>query len=67
MEQAKKWYESKVAIFNILMAVAAILAIVAPPVGDAVKGFLQQYFAESGLAWALINLFLRAFKSNLVF
>lgn len=67
MIDSKKWFQSKVAIFNILMAVAAIVAVVSPAVGSVVQGFIQQYFAEAGLAWALLNLVLRVFKSNIVF
>jgi hypothetical protein len=65
MEQ-KKWYESKVALFNILMALAAIVVIVSPAAGAAMQGIVQQYFGEAGLAWALINLVLRVLKSNVV-
>lgn len=65
--EAKKWFESKVALFNILMALAAIVVIVSPAAGEVMKSFIQNYLGEAGLGWALINIVLRVFKSNVVF
>lgn len=65
--EAKKWFESKVALFNLVMAVLAAVAVISPQVAEPAKVFVQQYFAEAGLGWALINIVLRLFKSNVVF
>lgn len=59
----KNWYESKVVLMNILMALATILAVFYPPAAEVIK----QYFAEAGMGWAILNIVLRIFKSNVVF
>lgn len=64
--EIKKWYQSKVALFNLATAVLAAFAVINPQLAEPAKVFIQQYFAEAGLGWAIINLILRAFKSNLV-
>lgn len=59
----KKWYESKVVLVNILMGIAMIVAQFSPSAAE----FIRVYFAEAGTAWALINVALRVFKSNIEF
>lgn len=61
----KPWYESKVILVNILMAVAMIMVQfpMLAPAGE----FIKQHFAEAGMAWAVINMILRVLKSNVSF
>lgn len=61
--EAKKWYESKVVLVNILMGLAMIVAVFSPATAD----FIKAYFAEAGAGWAFVNILLRVFKSNVVF
>lgn len=61
--EAKKWFESKVVLMNILMGLAMILAQFYPPASE----FIKTYFAEAGMGWAFLNIVLRIFKSNVVF
>ncbi len=61
--EAKKWFESKVILVNVLMGIAMILAQFYPPAAE----FIKTYFAEAGMGWAFINVILRAIKSNIVF
>lgn len=57
----KKWYQSKVVLVNMLMGVAMIVAVFSPDVAE----FIKMHFSETGGAWALINIALRIFKSNI--
>ena len=61
--ESKKWYESKVILVNLLMALVPILSVYSPSVGD----FIKENFAAAGMGWALLNILLRAFKSNISF
>lgn len=61
----KKPWESKVVVMNVIMAVAMIL-VQFPQLASA-GDFLKQYFAEAGMGWAIINIVLRLFKSNISF
>ena len=49
------WWQSKTIWINLLMAIAAVLAIVFPAGAE----FIKQYFAEGAVGWALINILLR--------
>lgn len=53
--EAKKWYLSKTILVNIMMGLAMIVAQFYP----AGSAFIQNYFAEAGSAWALVNILLR--------
>lgn len=55
MQNGKKWYLSKTILVNILMGVAMIVSVFKPGVGD----FIREHFAETGSAWALVNVVLR--------
>lgn len=59
----KKWYESKVVLVNLLMALVPVLAVYNQGVAD----FIKENFAAAGMGWALLNIVLRAFKSNISF
>lgn len=61
----KPWYSSKVILVNILMAVA--MAMIQFPALAPVGAFIKEYFAELGVGWAVLNMILRAMKSNIVF
>jgi hypothetical protein len=56
----KKWYESKVILANMIAGLCMILATFLPGVSE----FLSVHFAEAGGAWAILNIILRVFKSN---
>lgn len=54
--KVKPWWQSKMILVNILMGIAMIVAQFKPGAAD----FIKEYFAESGMAWAFINVVLRA-------
>lgn len=56
MEQiAKPWWQSKMILVNLLMAVAGVVAVFKPEVAAVIK----EYAAESSAVWAVINIALR--------
>jgi hypothetical protein len=68
MEPIKKpVWQSKVAIFNLVMALAMLIAVFNPAAGAFLKDNVAPYLAETGAAWGIINIVLRMLKSNLTF
>lgn len=65
MQEIKPWYASKVVLGNIFMAVAMVLCQF--PAFAGVGEFINTHFAEFGMGWGMLNIFLRLFKSNIVF
>lgn len=55
-ETTKPWYLSK----TLWMQVLAIVALIVP----ASAKFIQEYFAEAGIGWALINMILRLISKD---
>ena len=55
MQDSKPWYLSKSILINMLMGVAMIVASFSP----SAAAFIQEHFAASGGAWALVNVVLR--------
>jgi hypothetical protein len=68
MEEVKKpVWQSKVAILNVLMGLIMILAVFSPEAAAFLQNNIAPHLAEAGAAWAVINVILRVFKSNIVF
>lgn len=63
--ETKPFWQSKVVVMNIIMAIAMVL--IQFPAFAAAGEFLKQYFAEAGMGWAILNMILRVFKSNVSF
>jgi len=55
-EQSKPWYLSK----TLWLQVFAIIAIIVPKSAE----FIQEYFAEAGIGWALLNMLLRLISKD---
>jgi hypothetical protein len=55
MDPTKPWYLSKTILVNIIMAIALVVANFNP----AAAAFIQSNFALTGVAWSVINVFLR--------
>jgi hypothetical protein len=51
----KVWWKSKTILVNLVMGLAMIVGVFLPEVGE----FIKTHFAETGGAWALINIVLR--------
>lgn len=66
MEQKKPW-QSKVVILNAVVGLAMLLAVISPSASAFIQQNVAPHLAETGMAWAFINLILRAFKSNVSF
>lgn len=59
--QTKPWYLSKVILANIIMGLGLVVGQFVPGVSE----FVQEHFTAVGNAWAIINVVLRVFKSNI--
>lgn len=55
MEAVKPWYLSKTILVQLLGAVAIIVGLFSPTVGE----FIKNNFSEVGAAWAIVNVLLR--------
>lgn len=51
----KKWYQSKTMLTNILFGLGMVVGVFVP----SVQSFIQEYFQEAGMGWALLNIVLR--------
>lgn len=55
MPVAKPWYLSKTILMNIFMGLAMVIGAFVPAASD----FIKSYFAEAGMGWAILNIFMR--------
>jgi hypothetical protein len=58
--EAKKWYQSKVVLANIVCGLALVVGQFIPGVSE----FVQAHFTAVGDAWAIVNVALRVIGSN---
>jgi hypothetical protein len=57
---AKPWYLSKTILVQLLGALAIIVGLFSPTVGE----FIKNNFSEVGAAWAIVNVVLRFFTQD---
>jgi hypothetical protein len=62
METVKPWWQSKIILVNLLMAIAGVIAVFKPEVAAVIK----EYSAESSALWAILNIVLRLITKDRV-
>lgn len=60
MENVKPWYQSKMILVNLIMAIAGVVAVFKPEAAE----FAKQYLGEGALFWSILNLALRAITKD---
>jgi hypothetical protein len=61
--EQKPWYQSKVVLVNLVMGMVMMVSQFSPELAEVLKQYLG---TEAAIGWALINIVLRLFKSNVV-